>query len=331
MFWRLWLEPVGPADGVTMGEQGSSGHMRKAPHWLAIVTVLATLSIVQTVSAQDEPSAHSAHIHAGTCDDIGEVEASLEDLIEPAGDRVGREEASVAAASFSIVPITLDTLLSDSFAIDVHQAGDDDAIACGEIGGVLDDRGALIIGLRPLDDSGFSGIAYLTPNASDPSETTLSTFLSDTGASAAADTDDGQPGDAAAEDLDEQTYVATVRRQVTLLVGSLQRVDALFDEPRVDDDAWISQLTAELALWQILYDESQEIAPPPEYADFNERYLEALELLDSAALDIFTALEEGDQARLDEAGAKIDEAVAILRELSSDEDVGTPAAGTPAS
>ena len=304
--------------------------MRKAPLWLAIVASLATLCIVQTVSAQDESTAYPAHIHAGTCDDIGEVEASLEDLMEPAGDRVGGEEASVAAASFSIIPNSLDSLLSDSFAIDVHQEGDDDAIACGEIGGVLDDRGALIIGLRPLDDSGFSGIAYLTPNASDPSETTLSTFLSNTGASTTTDADDGQPGDTAAvEDLDEQAYVATVRRQVTLLVGSLQRVDGLFDEPRVDDDAWISQLTAELTLWQILYGEAQEIAAPSEYADFHERYLEALELLDSAALDVFAALEEGDQARLDEAGTKIDEAVAILRELSGDEDVGTPVAGTP--
>lgn len=304
--------------------------MRTTSRWLASVAALALLCVVAPVSAQDEPGVYPAHIHAGNCDDPGEIEAPLDDLVEPTGEQLGADEAVIAASSFSIVSVTLDSLLSGDFAIDVHQLSEEEAIACGEIGGALDERGALTIGLRPRGDSGFSGVAYLTSDASDPSQTTLSTFLADTGVAAAIADEDSE--DSGTEDEpDEQTYVVTVRRQVTLLVGSLQRVDSLFDDPRVDDDAWIDQLTAELTLWQILYDEARETPPPAAYADFHERYLAALELLDSASLDVFAALESGDQERLDEAGTKIDRAVELLRELSGGEEEATPAARVPVS
>src|SRR5262249_20898392 len=38
-------------------------------------------------------------------------------------------------------------------------------LACGDIGGALDADGALIVGLKELDNSGYTGIAYLVPAA----------------------------------------------------------------------------------------------------------------------------------------------------------------------
>jgi hypothetical protein len=37
-------------------------------------------------------------------------------------------------------------------------------VACGEIGGTLNPDGTLAIGMRSMNGSGLSGIAYFTPN-----------------------------------------------------------------------------------------------------------------------------------------------------------------------
>jgi len=308
--------------------------MKRASVWLVSAAAVATLVLVSPVAAQDDPATYTANVLAGTCDDPGAVEAPLNEVVAPSGGPQGAADATVAATSFTAVPLSLDELLGGEFAIDVRLADDEDAVACGEIGGVVSAQGAVTIGLRPEGDSGVSGIAYLTE---DGSQTGISTFVAETGAAAEPEAEahaeqsseqDASPegDDGSGEELDEETYVVNVRRQVTLLVGSLQRVDALFEEPRVDDAAWINQLTAELTLWQILYDEALETTPPAEYADFNEQYLGALELLDSASQDVFEALESGDEARLGEASAKIDQAIELLRELSGDDEGGTPAA-----
>lgn len=308
--------------------------MRTTLRWLMIAVAMATLAITPSVAAQDEPVAYTANVFAGSCDDPGAVDAPLNDVVAPSGGQEGAEDATVAATSFTAVPLALDDLLGGEFAIDVRLADAEDVVACGEIGGVVNAQGALTIGLRPVGDSGVSGIAYLTE---DGSQTGISTFVAETGAVIAEEPEpdaeessepDASPAGEAdsGEELDEETYVVNVRRQVTLLVGSLQRVDALFEEPRVDDAAWINQLTAELTLWQILYDEARATTPPAEYDDFNEQYLDALELLDSASLDVLEALETGDEERLGEASTKIDQAIELLRELSGDDEGGTPAA-----
>ncbi|MBA2277550.1 MAG: hypothetical protein H0W06_07265, partial [Chloroflexia bacterium] len=77
--------------------------------------------------------------------------------------------------------------MASDTAIDVHRSRDGAAIACGEIGGSLDAAGALSIGLRPSSESGFSGIAFLSPAATDLTQTAISMFLSETGVATARD------------------------------------------------------------------------------------------------------------------------------------------------
>jgi hypothetical protein len=124
-----------------------------------------------------------AHIHVGNCNEIGEVVAPLTELTgATGGDRVGQaNRAMTAESSFTSVPLTLDAILGADHAINVHLSAEeiDTYIACGEIGGSLSPDGALIIGLRELNGSGFTGIAFLAPGA-DGASTDVSTFIAPT-------------------------------------------------------------------------------------------------------------------------------------------------------
>lgn len=122
-------------------------------------------------------------VYAGDCAD-GEANpggrvVALTELTAPAGAVVGQTAAAVAATSYSVVPLSLDQLLAEPRAIAVESRGEDASglIACGEIGGVLNDAGALVIGLREVGGSDYSGIAFLAPSPVDPGQTEVSVFL----------------------------------------------------------------------------------------------------------------------------------------------------------
>ncbi len=124
------------------------------------------------------PVSRPAHIHTGSCEEVGEVIQPLEDLVAPVGVAAGQAEAVVAETSFTSVPLTLDAILAADHVINIHMSADqiDLYIACGEIGGVLDANGALVIGLGEMEGSGFSGIAFLSPGA-DGASTDISAFI----------------------------------------------------------------------------------------------------------------------------------------------------------
>jgi len=121
------------------------------------------------------------HIHSGNCTELGDVVVPLIDLVAPQGDRVGQgRRATLAETSYTQVPLTLDAILAADHAINVHLSTDEieTYIACGEIGGVLTPEGTLNIGLSEVGNSGFTGIAYLGPNA-DGASTDVSVFIAD--------------------------------------------------------------------------------------------------------------------------------------------------------
>ena len=129
--------------------------------------------------------ARPAHIHSGTCEEgeLGEIVFPLTELTAPAGEAVGqRRRAVVAESSFTSVPAPLETILADPHAINVHLSAEEIGtyIACGEIGGAVDPAtGAVAVGLRELNGSGFTGIAYLAPGA-DGASTDVSVFVAET-------------------------------------------------------------------------------------------------------------------------------------------------------
>lgn len=184
-----------------------------------------------TVSAQDGTpaasgaAAHPVHIHAGNCDELGEVVAPLTDLVAPEGDGVGqRNRAAQGATSFTNVPLTLDAILGGDHAINAHLSADqiDVYIACGELGGVVAPDGSLTIGLGEQSDSGYTGIAYLAPGA-DGASTDATVFLADT-----AGRDRG--GDAADE-------TASAEQDASASDDTASDDDMAADDDMTDDDS----------------------------------------------------------------------------------------------
>jgi plastocyanin len=64
----------------------------------------------------------------------------------------------------STVDATLEDLRTGGYAINIHQSVEDIGtyIACGNLSGVIDESGALVVGLGELNESAHSGLAILT-------------------------------------------------------------------------------------------------------------------------------------------------------------------------
>jgi hypothetical protein len=108
--------------------------------------------------------ARPATIRGGTCTTPGEIIAPLTDLTLPRGARLGQApRALLVQGSLTPVSLPLPFLLKQPHLIEIRQAAPESVIACGEIGGPLDAVGTLHVGLRDVADSGFTGIAHLTP------------------------------------------------------------------------------------------------------------------------------------------------------------------------
>jgi hypothetical protein len=141
---------------------------------VAAIAIFATLTISLPAALAQTPIAegaasHPAHIHSGTCADLGGVVLPLSNLTDlaPTGEVVGADTAVMAVSSWTLVDAPMADILAGEHAINVHLSEDDidTYIACGDIGGVLtsneDDGDALIVGLRELNGSGWAGIAWL--------------------------------------------------------------------------------------------------------------------------------------------------------------------------
>lgn len=118
-----------------------------------------------------------ASLYDGSCTDL-EASPSAEPLnalIMVEGDPTGSPDAIMAASGYTEMPITVDDFLNGSFAIAVMDE-QQRVIACGDVGGVLNQDGSIAIGLAPVDDSGAAGTAYLAPRG-DGSATGITTFL----------------------------------------------------------------------------------------------------------------------------------------------------------
>ena len=148
---------------------------------LALMTSAVPGAVAQdaTPVTEDAAASRPVHIHSGSCAELGDVVGPLTDLSAPAGDGVGQADSAVQAEySFTNVPLTLDAILGADHAINAHLSSEEIGtyIACGDIGGAVDANGALVIGLAEDSDSGYTGVAYLSPGA-DGASTDVSVFI----------------------------------------------------------------------------------------------------------------------------------------------------------
>lgn len=153
---------------------------------LAIMFALGLIASTQTASAQEATAtpldteggaaAHPAHIHAGTCEELGDVVFPLADVAPlsadatpaatPAASREGGEPGEVVVAeSTTILEVSLEEIVAGEHAINVHESADNiqNYIACGTITGEPENN-HLRVEIEELNDSGLEGRAVLTAN-----------------------------------------------------------------------------------------------------------------------------------------------------------------------
>lgn len=147
------------------------------------------------VIAQDSTpaSGHPAHIHEGTCAELDPnpavglfnllplgVERDDDGEVAETPERRGTlSAAEVVYSETDDIQFGWDAMLASPHAIVVHESEDymENYIACGDIGGVVydDDGNEMVIGLHPVGDSGYSGLAVL--NEDGDSEVDVEVYL----------------------------------------------------------------------------------------------------------------------------------------------------------
>jgi hypothetical protein len=159
--------------------------------------------------APDAEGPHPAHIHFGSCQQLGDIAFPLSDVSSEmlvdgqpgAGDRVGaltvdpmRDEVRV---SVTTVGASLADIVGGEHAINVHLSNDEMGtnIACGSLAGPLILDSGLAIRLHEQDGSGHQGIAWLAQ--ADEATTAVYLFLVRT---AGLTGDAGMSGDPATSD-----------------------------------------------------------------------------------------------------------------------------------
>ncbi len=179
------MVPTGSGGGGREGCVGGRRNGGRAAGVLALTGLVTLLGANAAGLAQDDgeaPPARPVEIVVGSCEEPGDPVAELTEATFPEGDRVGQEGATVSETSFTGVDLLLDDLLADPHAVVVRPsaAAADEILACGEIGGVFDELGAVIIGLGEGTGSGYSGIAFLSPD-DENGQTNVSVFVAPEG------------------------------------------------------------------------------------------------------------------------------------------------------
>lgn len=129
------------------------------------MAMLGLVAIGSPVAIAQVASPLVGAINAGTCDALGERVHELQPVDvgdAVVGERVGSELALAMTYSITDLDVALDDLLAAPHAVVVPANPDDPAsfVACGEIGGYVDDDG-LIVGLQGPDGTGLAGMAFL--------------------------------------------------------------------------------------------------------------------------------------------------------------------------
>jgi plastocyanin len=194
------------------------GIMESRERWVATTLLAAGLFVIGGIggAAQDatptagSAHAHPAHIHVGTCDALDPNPTfPLTDVAlasGASGDESDGASAIPVERSMTMVDASLEDLRTGGYAINVHQSAEDIGtyIACGNLSGVVDDSGALVVGLGELNNSGYSGVAILTDQGK---QTNVSVYLTEALSGAGAQAADSSTTGAATEAAANATMV----------------------------------------------------------------------------------------------------------------------------
>jgi hypothetical protein len=121
----------------------------------------------------------SAQIFTGNCAQLDAVAADLGIVQAGRGTVVGSGGTDPVTQGFGTAGIPFAALVESPHAVAVSEdvAAGGEVIACGDIGGILTDTGALVIAIRSQGTGVVSGVAVLAPALDDPAATGVSVFL----------------------------------------------------------------------------------------------------------------------------------------------------------
>jgi hypothetical protein len=153
----------------------------------AATVLLVPGGLAQTPTSAASPADHVPHpvqIQAGTCEALGEIVISLDDMSPPPAEatREGPASAHDVTVSQALVDASLQEMIEGGHAINVAESTEasDVSIACGDIGGIVTtDHGGrteLFIGLAERNESGSTGIARFGVG-DDPNQTEVVVML----------------------------------------------------------------------------------------------------------------------------------------------------------
>jgi len=153
--------------------------------------LLGSAVMISGPASAHEGTPHPAHIHTGQCPAPGDVVFPLNDLggenatngTPMATEPMGSTSAIPVDMSLTTVDSALNDLLDGNHAIVVHESKENiqNYILCGDLGGTVVGGTDLAIGLGQLNDSGYSGVAWLHDNGD--GTTSVTVFATEIGGS----------------------------------------------------------------------------------------------------------------------------------------------------
>jgi hypothetical protein len=136
------------------------------------IAICAALAWGNVATAQNGDI--SAAVHSGACNELGDEVASLNTPQPEGGDWVGVEGLGVVLQSETDDVVSGQDLIDSPHSVVIFAGGT--VVACGEVGGPLDDED-LYIGLQPVDNSGYFGIAELDDLDDDDDEVEIDLYV----------------------------------------------------------------------------------------------------------------------------------------------------------
>ena len=276
---------------------------------MAYRRALATLviSTLLMLTPQSPLAAQSAGfdgaVYRGTCDQLIEQVYDLTPAVFGTGEHRGNSQATPATSFFATIPVSLDVLLADDHALAASDP-EQGPVACGEIGGVRTEDGALFIGLSAEEESGIMGIAYLAPGE-EASQTDVSVLIA------------GEPLSEISNSRtqEEAAYVQDAIEIIDSMRASFGVFFDLVENPRTEDEDWTRDVKEQITVWDSSLEEASALSPPPVFVETQELLVEALSLYSEAGGDFLIGFDTRDREVLNQAVSTAAEADDLLLEV----------------
>ena len=112
----------------------------------------------------------------------------------------------------------------------------------------------------------------------------------------------------------EQAYTTAIADHAYRVSDTITQLSELMINPQMGNDTWASQVKAELATIQSLYDEVTQMSTPVSMVDIHYKYVLAISLYEYATHSIAQGIDELDVSLINQAITEINTGTQMLNE-----------------